>query len=150
MSLPDRQRPTVDVPIGLFAVDERVFSVKPTQFSQTVFSLAPEESPKNIPDSGVAKGTGPSQLNIRSLSGRQMVLPGQHRVTSLLRPTENPLRPTQPSEANAASSQANGVRSWAERGSPQADSGPPSTIHSDGSKGLPNRQITLSAILSTI
>ena len=39
----------LEVLIGLFGVNERRLSLKPTQFSQTIFSFAPDKRTKDIP-----------------------------------------------------------------------------------------------------
>ena len=47
-SLPDRQRPTLDVLTGLSGADERGLSLKQIRFSQAALSFAPDKRLKNI------------------------------------------------------------------------------------------------------
>ena len=48
-SLPDRQKPALDVLTGLTGADKRGFGLKLTQFSHAAHTFAPHKRPKNMP-----------------------------------------------------------------------------------------------------
>ena len=68
-SLPDRQKPTLNVLTGLTGADERGFGLKLTQFSHAAHSFAPDKRPKKMPgpEGGHFRSAEVTQIGIQRL-----------------------------------------------------------------------------------